>query len=78
MQVVPSTYHKCLKFPFNDHEFTIVGDSNPFQYCNIVKPAKEGIVLHNREASSSSSPPKEGSFASTLANIKKKLQFKDK
>lgn len=34
MQVVPSTYHQCIKFPHNGVEITILGDANPFAYCN--------------------------------------------
>lgn len=30
MQVVPSTYHQCLKFPHNGQEITISANSNPF------------------------------------------------
>lgn len=32
MQVVPSTYHQCLKFSFQGCEITICGDTQPFEY----------------------------------------------
>ncbi|GLJ04943.1 hypothetical protein SUGI_0007520, partial [Cryptomeria japonica] len=34
MSVVPSTYHRCIKFPHNGVEVTIKADPNPFIYCN--------------------------------------------
>lgn len=37
MQVVPSTYHQCLKFPYEGHKITIRGDSQPFQYCKMLE-----------------------------------------
>lgn len=55
MQVVPSTYHQCLKFPFNKQEITISVDSNNPQYCNTVKTTQDTFVPHNREASMPSS-----------------------
>lgn len=33
MKVVPSTYHQCLKFSYNNLEVTILGDPDPFQFC---------------------------------------------
>ena len=33
MKAIPSTYHQCIKFSYNDTEVTITGDPNPFQYC---------------------------------------------
>lgn len=30
MQVVPSTYHQCLKFPYNGQEISVSVDTNPF------------------------------------------------
>lgn len=52
IQVVPSTYHQCLKFPYNGKEIMISIDSNPFQYCSNLKPAQDVIVPHNTEATS--------------------------
>lgn len=37
MQAIPSTCHQCLKFPYEGHEITIRGDSQPFQYCKMLE-----------------------------------------
>jgi hypothetical protein len=33
MQVVASTYHQCVKFPYSNQEITVHGDLEPFFYC---------------------------------------------
>lgn len=37
MQVVPSTYHQCLKFPYDGQEITIPADNSNTQTCANVK-----------------------------------------
>jgi len=37
MQAVPSTYHQCLKFPFQGMEVTIQVDPQPFEYCRALE-----------------------------------------
>lgn len=81
MQAVPSTYHQCLKFPYNGQEITISADSNPFQYCSNIKPVQDVIVPHSREAlasSSSSHESKESPLNSFSNFFEKKIQLKDK
>lgn len=77
LQVVPSTYHQCVKFPYDGQEITISADSNPFQYCGNLKMAQEVIVPHNREVSSSNTQSKEQSFASILSSMEKQMQLRD-
>lgn len=55
MQVIPSTYHQCIKFPYNGVEITILSDANPFAYCNNIHHQPKIIVPNNREAIPSSS-----------------------
>lgn len=55
MQVVPSTYHQCIKFPYNGIDITILGDANPFAFCNHIRHQFDIIVPSNREAIGSSS-----------------------
>lgn len=50
MQVVPSTYHKCLKFPCNGQEITILANSHMLQYCNTLQIVQYFFMPHNREA----------------------------
>ncbi|GLJ30963.1 hypothetical protein SUGI_0618000 [Cryptomeria japonica] len=78
LQVVPSTYHHCVKFPYNGQEITIFVDSNPFQYYINLKMTQEVIVPHNREASSLSTQSKEQSFASILSSMEKQMQLRDR
>jgi len=33
LKAIPSTYHQCLKFPYEGVEITIPIDPKPFQYC---------------------------------------------
>lgn len=54
MKAVPSTYHQCLKYPYNGTEITIPGDPNPFQFCATLKDSPQQQVLVNREAHSHS------------------------
>ena len=53
MKAVPSTYHQCLKFPYNGTEITIDGDPDPFQYHTKLKQIPQRQVPVNQEASSS-------------------------
>lgn len=56
MQVVPSTYHQCVKFPYNGQEISISADHNPFRHCNAMGAAQDSLVPHNREKQSYSAP----------------------
>lgn len=33
-QVIPSTYHQCIKYAWQDSQGTIVADNNPFQVAD--------------------------------------------
>lgn len=48
IQVLPSTYHQCIKFPYNGQEILISADTNPFQYCNAMGATQDSLVPHNR------------------------------
>lgn len=37
MQVIPSTYHQCIKFPHNGVKITIHADPKPFAYCHVLE-----------------------------------------
>ena len=50
MKAVPSTYHQCIKFSYNDIEVTIPGDPNPFQYCASLRETTSYQILENNEA----------------------------
>ena len=50
MKVVPSTYHQCLKFSYNNVEVTILGDPDPFQFCANLRDATTYQVPANNEA----------------------------
>lgn len=50
MQAVPSTFHQCIKFPYNGIEITIKGDPNPFQHCNYLKDSVDNQVPINQAA----------------------------
>lgn len=78
IQVVPSTYNQCLKFPYNGKEISISADSNPFQYCSNLKPTQEIIVPRNKEASSSNTQTIEKSFASILSSMEKQIKLRDR
>lgn len=54
MKVIPSTYHQCLKFHYNDTKITILSNLDPFQYCSNLKGTFKHQVPINREASPSS------------------------
>ena len=47
MKIVPSTYHQCLKFSYNNVEVTIPGDPNPFQFYAILRGTIAYKVLTN-------------------------------
>lgn len=73
MKVVPSTYHQCLKYPYNGIEITISGDPNPFQFCATLKDSPQQQVPVNREAHSHSYvDPNE-----LLEAVKGKLKIQD-
>lgn len=50
MQVVPSTFHQCVKFPYNGIEIIIHGDPNPFEHCNHLKASVDNQIPINQEA----------------------------
>ena len=50
MKVVPSIYHQCLKFSYNNLEVTIPGDLDPFQFCANLRDATTYQVPTNNEA----------------------------
>ncbi|GLJ06735.1 hypothetical protein SUGI_0046600 [Cryptomeria japonica] len=80
MRAVPSTYHRCIKFPHNGVEVTIKADPNPFIYCNNLRPRSEITIPVNREAIPSSTyvdPKSLKSFTSKQAEIKEKFKIKD-
>lgn len=52
MRVFSSTYHQCLKFPYNGTKVTISSNPDPFQYCSNLKGTTEHQVPLNWEASS--------------------------
>lgn len=55
MQVVPSTYHQCLKFSFQGYEITIRGDAQPFEYCHVLEASSP--YLHNCSSINSGAAP---------------------
>lgn len=65
MEAVPSTYHQCIKFPHSRVEITILGDSNPFAFCNNISHHLDIMVPSNKEATVSSSYVHPNSLTST-------------
>lgn len=55
MKAIPSTYHQCLKFPYNGIEITIDEDHDPFQYSTNLHGIPQRQVFFYQEASSSNS-----------------------
>lgn len=49
MKAVPSTYHQCLKFPYNGAEVNILADTNVI--CNALTKGADTFVPYNRVAS---------------------------
>lgn len=58
MKVVPSTYHKCIKFPHHGIEITIHKNLEPFAYCNTIEESYDNhypkIEISTTMANSSS------------------------
>lgn len=77
MQAVSSTYHQCLKSPYNGQEITIQGDPNPFSYCNTIKPKFEVIIQNNHAASPPTLQIVPTSIPSTSKVVEPKLKLKD-
>ncbi|GLJ39711.1 hypothetical protein SUGI_0811870 [Cryptomeria japonica] len=80
MSAVPSTYHRCIKFPHNGVEVTIKADPNPFIYCNNLQPQSEIAIPVNRQVVPSSAyvdPKSLKASTSKQAEIKEKFKFKD-
>ena len=50
MKVIPSIYHQCLKFSYNNVEVTIPGDTNPFQFFASLKGTITYQVPSNNES----------------------------
>lgn len=48
MQAVPSTFHQCVKFPYNGIEITIKGDPNLFQHYNYLKENVDNQIPINQ------------------------------
>ena len=76
MKVVPSTYHQCLKFSYNNVEVTIPSNPNPFQFFANMRDATTYQVPKNNEAQ-----PKDSSkYVDTdilLYKAKEKLKIED-
>lgn len=49
MKAIPSTYHQCIKFPYNGVEVIVKGNPNLFIYCNNLLPRSKIIIPINRE-----------------------------
>lgn len=67
MQVVPSTYHYCIKFPHNGVEVIIVIDTRIS--CNTLIKGSDTFVPHNREHV--------GNYEAKLKDMEKSLKLKD-
>ena len=72
MQAIPSTYHQCLKFPYEGVEVTIPADLNTT--CNTLKESADKLVPNNRE-----SFIKQQNVASTskMEDIAKEINIKE-
>lgn len=80
MRVVPSTYHRCIKFPHNGVEVTVKADPNPFIYCNNLRPRSEITIPINQEVVPSSTYVDLESLkvsTSKQAEIKEKFKIKN-
>ncbi|GLJ46599.1 hypothetical protein SUGI_0981920 [Cryptomeria japonica] len=78
MQTIPSTYHECIKFPHNGVEITILGDANPFAYCNNINHRPEITVPNNKEVIPSTSYVSPASLSISITPIPKKEKLKMK
>ncbi|GLJ33105.1 hypothetical protein SUGI_0666270 [Cryptomeria japonica] len=80
MRAVPSTYHRCIKFPHNRVEVTVKADPNPFIYCNNLRPRSEITIPVNREAIPSLAYVDSESLKASTSKqveIKEKFKFRD-
>lgn len=66
-QVVPSTYHQCLKFPYNEVEVSVPADTT--YTCNSLKQCVDTLVPHNRAASTIES------LETLMKDLEKKLKI---
>lgn len=89
MQVVPSTYHQCLKFSFNGMEVMIQADPQPFEYCRSLKASFPHSHYYpggemgpppasSSHPSSNSSPTTSSAPSSTFDSTITKVQIIDK
>lgn len=67
MKAVPSTYHQCLKFPYNKVEVSILVDTS--YTCNALTQRNDTFVPHNRATSTVES------LATLMKDLKKKLKI---
>lgn len=78
MQVVPSTYHQYVKFPYNGQEISISAGNNPFQHCNAMGAAQDSLVPHNMEKqTSSASNHHQKKLKSLSMDFKQKMKIKE-
>lgn len=78
MQAVPSTYHQCVKFPYDGQEISISADHNPFQHCNAMGAAQDSLVPHNREKQRSLTLDLQTAKPNSLfGDFEQKMQIKD-
>ncbi|GLJ34133.1 hypothetical protein SUGI_0686150 [Cryptomeria japonica] len=80
MRAIPSTYHRCIKFPHNGVEVTVKADPNPFIYCKNLRPRSEITIPANREVVPSSAyvdPESLKASTSKQTELKEKLKIKD-
>ena len=72
MKAIPSTFHQCLKFPYEGVEVTIPADISTT--CNTLKESADKLVPNNKE--SSVEPTKEAS-TSKMEDIAKEVNIKE-
>lgn len=78
MQAVPSTYHQCVNFPYNEQEISISADHNTFQHCNAMGVAQDSLVPHNREKQRSSTSDLQKAKSESLPrDFKQKMQIRE-
>lgn len=78
MQAIPSTYHQCVKFPYNGQEISILANNNPFQHWNAMGAAQDSLVPHNREKQTSSAPDDHQEKLKSLSmDFKQKMKIKE-
>lgn len=75
LQVIPSTHHQCIKFPFIGREVIIKGDPKPFQYCKLLEGKHPYHFPLNRP---SPNPPSDTSnITSTSSQAEPKIKILD-